>query len=58
VVVHCGYSRSYLRERALVDGELEVMHYDAERADSGFHINTVKLNTTQLDTITDLLSKG
>jgi hypothetical protein len=58
VVVNVCYSRSYLREKALVDGEVEVIHHDPERADGGFHMNTVKLNTTQLDRIRDLLSKG
>jgi len=59
VVVHCGYSRSYLREKALVDGEVEVIHhYDVEKDPVSFHMNTVKLNTTQLDRIRDLLSKG
>ena len=62
VVVHCGYSRSYLREKALVDGEVEVFHHcDAEKeggATVSFHMNTVKLNTTQLDRIRDLLSTG
>jgi hypothetical protein len=51
------YSKSYLREKALVDGEVEVIHHDADRADAGFHLNTVKLNTTQLDKVRDLLSK-
>jgi hypothetical protein len=62
VVVHCDYSRSYLRDKALVDGEVEVIHHcDADKeggATAGFHMNTVKLNTTQLDRIKDLLSKG
>ena len=59
VVVHCDYSRSYLREKALVDGEVEVFHHEKEgSATVGFHMNTVKLNTTQLDRIRDLLSTG
>ena len=55
VVVHCDYSKSYLREKALVDGEVEVIHpCDADHEGNvtvGFHMNTVKLNTTQLDTV-------
>jgi hypothetical protein len=62
LVVHCHYSRSYLREKALVDCEVEVIHHcDAEKQGNrtvDFHMNTVKLNTTQLDRIRDLLSKG
>jgi hypothetical protein len=59
VVVHCEYSRSYLLEKALVDGEVEVIHYhNDEKERVGFHMYTVKLNTTQLDRIRDLLSKG
>ena len=58
VVVRSCYSRSYLREKALIDGEIEVIHYcSAEREGTDFHMNTVKLNTTQLDRIKDLLSK-
>jgi hypothetical protein len=56
VVVHCEYSRSYLREKALIDGEVEVIHHhnnEKERAD--FHMYTVQLNTTQLQRIRDLL---
>jgi hypothetical protein len=59
VVVQCEYSRSYLREKALVDGEVEVIHhYDTEKERGGFHMNTVKLNATQLDKTRDVLSKG
>jgi hypothetical protein len=59
VVVQCEYSRSYLREKALVDGEVEVIHHcDTARERMDFHMNTVKLNTTQLDKIRDVLSKG
>src|SRR5690348_15300383 len=35
-------SRSYLREKALVDGEVEVGHHDPLTME--FHINTVELN--------------
>ena len=62
VGVHCDYSRSYLREKALIDGEVEVIHHcDAERehtATVNFHMNTVQLNTVQLDRIRDLLSNA
>jgi hypothetical protein len=59
VVVRCEYSKSYLREKALVDGEVEVMHQgEGEKEPVGFHLHTVKLNTSQLDTIRDLLSKS
>jgi hypothetical protein len=59
VVVHCEYSKSYLREKALVDGEVEVIHHrDDEKERAGFHMNTVKLSATQLHRIRNLLSKG
>jgi hypothetical protein len=57
VVVHCDYSRSYLREKALVDGEVEVIHH-CDTGNAEFHMNTVTLNATQLDRIRDLLSKN
>jgi hypothetical protein len=55
VVVHCDYSRSYLREKALLDGEVEVIHH-LHTGNAEFHMNTVTFNTTQLDRIRDLLS--
>jgi len=60
VVVHCDYSRLYLREKALVDGEVEVIHHceDKDNVTVGLHMNTVKLHTAQLDRIRDVLARG
>ncbi len=58
VVVRCCYSKSYLRQKALIDGEVEVIHHrSADREGNDFHMHTVKLNATELDGIKDLLSK-
>jgi hypothetical protein len=61
-VVYSDYSRSYLREKAFVDGEVEVIHCgpadEQDKTTVDTHMNTVKLSTAQLDTIRNLLSKG
>jgi len=55
-VLSCDYSRSYLREKALVDGEVEVIHpNEQDKATVDMHMNTVKLDTAQLDTIRNRL---
>ena len=53
VVVFCEYSKSYLRDKALVDCEVEVTHHDPVTKE--FHMNTVKLTPGQLDRIRTLL---
>jgi hypothetical protein len=52
VVAHCDYSKSYLREQAVVDGEVQITHQTA----TDWHMHTIKLNATQLAHIRDLLS--
>jgi hypothetical protein len=52
VVVHCDYSKLYLRDKALVDREVEITHQTA----TDWHMHTVTLTMTQLNYINHLLS--